>query len=493
MITNGFSRQPVIPAACEVKFFDQDMEGILISTLLKEPSIYWDLGSLEPQDFSNVYFANTFYVIQLMMSAGTKIDPFSVVNKMSGLSPEFAELAEEIDKKQILIDVMQQNPKYVDTAGQLAEQIHELACSRKAYQLAQKLQVELMGSNGANFLEIQARHVSELDALASTNINLDNCYSGEELVDMAFRDYLEEMDRPKDAKSDRLHSGLDSVDSIITSFNPGTLNIVAGRPGMGKTVFGDMVCRNFTNQIEEGCIVVFSLEMLEDQMSKRLMSSLSGVPIPNITNGEVGENYCFSEKLEKIVNDKPKNLNRIFYDFDSNITIRGIRNKLRMLERKHKKIKGIMIDYLQLFKDVDPKLKNGNFNQTNNVGWISQELKRIAKEFRCPVILLSQLNRNVESRQDKHPMISDLRDSGNIEQDADIIILLYREKYYNKNFPSDITEINIAKQRQGPSGTAYTEFKGNSVSFKDGSSEEVERYRLLLQTSTMDNPSIGML
>ena len=245
------------------------------------------------------------------------------------------------------------------------------------------------------------------------------------------------------------------LDAMTGGFQRSDLIIVAGRPAMGKTSF----CLNLAYNIaalHKLPVAIFSLEMSQEQLVQRLLSSEAGIESQRLRKGLISQNEW--EKLSVALG----NLSElpIFIDDTPNITVTEMRSQARRLQAEQKKEMGlILIDYLQL-------MEGSGDNRVQELSKITRSLKGLARELNTPIIALSQLSRGVEARTNKRPMMSDLRESGSIEQDADIVIMLYRDSYYNPDSPDrDTAEVIIAKHRNGPTGTVKLLFNPNLTKF----------------------------
>jgi replicative DNA helicase len=252
-----------------------------------------------------------------------------------------------------------------------------------------------------------------------------------------------------------LASGLSKLDMMTAGFQPSDLIIVAARPAMGKTslVLG---WSQFVGIAGKKPVAFFSLEMSKEQLVLRMLCSESRINNSSVRTGDLTE-----RDFARIVDGASRLAEApIFIDDTPAITITELRAKARRLHRDHK-LGIIMVDYLQLLRS--PAYSHSREQEISD---ISRSLKALAKELNVPVIALSQLNRSVESRTDKRPMQSDLRESGAIEQDADIIMFIYRDEVYNKeSLDKGVAEIIIAKQRTGPTGTVRVAFSGEYTRF----------------------------
>ena len=255
-------------------------------------------------------------------------------------------------------------------------------------------------------------------------------------------------------KTDRLVTGLSTgfseLDMMTTGFHPADLVVLAARPGMGKTSFM-LTLISHVAFTEEKPVAVFSLEMSKEQLVMRLLSSMAEVPLQKLRSGFVTDDE--KEKLLSSALELSKA--EIYIDDTPSLTTTELRVKARKL-KKERGIEFVAVDYLQMLRS--PMRKS---SRQEEVAEISRNLKALAKELSIPVLALAQLSRQVEHRSDKRPQLADLRESGQIEQDADLIVFLHRPEYYKKN-PSPeekgIAEIIVAKQRQGPTGIIKVAF-----------------------------------
>lgn len=257
-----------------------------------------------------------------------------------------------------------------------------------------------------------------------------------------------------------LASGFYDLDSLTQGFHQSDLIIIAGRPSMGKTA----LALNFALNIVKTSklpVLFFSLEMAKEQLAYRLLSIEANINPMRLRTGHLEKTEWL--KLNRII----KSLSNLplFIDDSPDLSIQNIRAKIKKILFEQNNVGLIIIDYLQLMQNS--KIKPDN--RVQELSQITRSLKNIAREFKVPLIALSQLSRNVENRTIKRPILSDLRESGSIEQDADLVLMLYRESYYtlNKELDDlpDLTELLIAKQRNGPLGTIHLLFDVNHIKF----------------------------
>ena len=256
-----------------------------------------------------------------------------------------------------------------------------------------------------------------------------------------------------------LSTGFRDLDDMTSGMQPADLVIVAGRPSMGKTSFAMNMVEHAVLHNDKP-VLVFSLEMPADSLIIRMLSSIGRIDQTRMRNGKL-EN----EDWDKLSAAVAKLRNRpLFIDDTSGLSPSEMRARARRVVRERGELGMIMVDYLQLMQ-----VKGSNENRTGEISEISRSLKLLAREFNCPVIALSQLNRSLEQRPNKRPVMSDLRESGAIEQDADVIMFVYRHEVYDPERveTKGVAEIIIGKQRNGPIGTVNLSFIGRHTRFEN--------------------------
>ncbi|MFM8627379.1 MAG: replicative DNA helicase [Candidatus Nanopelagicus sp.] len=237
-------------------------------------------------------------------------------------------------------------------------------------------------------------------------------------------------------------TGFKDLDALTNGFHPGNMIVLAARPAVGKSTLGLDIAR-YASIHKRETSVIFSLEMSRSEITMRMLSAEARVPLNNIRSGQLGEEeWAKMARRMGEISDAP-----LFIDDSPNLSLMEIRAKARRLKQRHN-LKLVVIDYLQLMtsgKKVE--------NRQQEVSEFSRQLKLLAKELNVPVVAISQLNRSPEQRSDKKPMLSDLRESGSIEQDADVVILLHREDLYDSQNRSGEADLIVAKHRNGPTRT----------------------------------------
>ena len=279
-------------------------------------------------------------------------------------------------------------------------------------------------------------------------------------------DRIDELYKNKSALTG-ITTGFEELDKMTAGLQPADMVVVAGRPSMGKTTFAMNLCENVALKANKP-VLVFSMEMPADYIVMRMLSSLGRINQGAIRSGRLDkDDWPRITSAIQMLSDQ-----KFFIDDTPALSPLEMRARARRVARECGGELGcIMVDYLQLMQVP------GSDNRVNEISEISRSLKGIAKELNCPVIALSQLNRSLEQRPNKRPVMSDLRESGAIEQDADLIVFLYRDEVYNKDSAEKgIAEVIIGKQRNGPIGTVRLAFRGEFTRFDDLAPEYYQQY-----------------
>ena len=394
---------------------------------------------------------------------------FSTIEKLSGndIPVDIVTLSEKLEDTQELEGVggiaylaeLLQNTPSAANINNYADIVRERAIVRELIGVANEIAeagYDTEGRDSSELLDFAETRVFQI-AEARNNQN-----EGPQAIKDILKETVAKIDdlckNPRDGITG-LSSGYNDLDQMTTGFQPGDLIIVAARPSMGKTTFAMNLAEHAALNAEKPTII-FSLEMPSDQIMNRMLASLGRIDQGKIRTGQLDENdWASLSSTMSILLDRGK----MFIDDSSGLTPTELRSRARRIARDHGGVSMIMVDYLQLMRV--PSLSE---NRTLEISEISRSLKALAKELRCPVIALSQLNRGLEQRADKRPINSDLRESGAIEQDADLIMFIYRDEVYNEESEHKcIAEIIIGKQRNGPIGKIRLTFQGRYSRFDD--------------------------
>lgn len=388
---------------------------------------------------------------------------------------------------QMAVLVEEQQPVDVVTLGESLSKNDQLEKIGGMAYLAEIAGETPSVANIRAYAEVIRERSTQRSLIAATTAIADSCFSPEgrnanELLDEAERRIMQiAEDRPKmgglepinpllkhtvdridelfnsDLAITGLTTGFTDLDDATSGLQKSDLVIVAARPSMGKTTFAMNLVENAILD-QDKPVLVFSMEMPADQIMMRMISSVGRIDQGKVRSGKLDEeDWPKLTTAVKRLKDRP-----LFIDDTPALTPTEVRSRARKVMREHGDLGMIMLDYLQLMQVAGGKSEG----RTAEISEISRSLKGIAKEFQCPVVALSQLNRALEQRPNKRPVNSDLRESGAIEQDADVIMFIYRDEVYNEETQDKgIAEIIIGKQRNGPIGTTKLAFHGKYTRF----------------------------
>ena len=259
-------------------------------------------------------------------------------------------------------------------------------------------------------------------------------------------------------------TGFTEIDEITLGFQRSDLIIIAGRPSMGKTALAFNIAENVARETDK-TVLIFSMEMSAEQVVRRFISSIANIDLQRLMRGQLQDSdWEGIDKALSVLSSK-----NILLDDTPALSPSELRSRARRIKRENKDLAMIIVDYIGLMQ-----VHGKSDNRVAEISEISRSLKALAKELEVPIVALSQLNRAVESRPNKRPILADLRDSGAIEQDADVIAFLYRHEYYDKNDLENKgkAEINIAKQRNGPTRATSLAFRDSVAKFENLAREE---------------------
>ncbi|MGI9214124.1 MAG: replicative DNA helicase, partial [Gammaproteobacteria bacterium] len=344
--------------------------------------------------------------------------------------------ADIVKEKSLLRKLIQVGEEIAELAfnskGKIAKELVDEA-ERKVFAIAEH---KLLGQQGIKTIaEILTNTIARIELLSESESPITGISSG-------FMDF------------DRLTSGLQRSDLVI----------IAGRPSMGKTTFAMNIAEWISMKTEQP-VLIFSMEMPAEQLAMRMLSSLARIELQRIRNGQL-----YDEDWPRLSSAVTMMASRkMFIDDSGSLSPIEVRARARRLMREQGELGVIVVDYLQLMR-----VPGNNEHRTAEISEISRSLKALARELNVPVIALSQLNRSLEQRSDRRPIMSDLRESGAIEQDADLITFIYRDEMYNKDTQDKgIAEIIIAKQRNGPTGIMKLTFLGHFSRFENFAQQHI--------------------
>ncbi len=408
-------------------------------------------------DFQGKDHQIIFESMSELVNENKPLDPLTVSEKLDNSNN-----LNRVGGKNYLIELATSTPSAANLEA-YAEIIRQRSISRKLMQANSEI-TDLInnpqGQNGEELLDHAERLIFSLND--ETSQNDSSLQSMKELIPSTM-DRLHELSNKKGGLIGS-STGFTDLDKKLQGIQNGDLIIVAGRPSMGKTSFAMNIAENvLTNDDIDGAVLIFSLEMPGESLTTRMLSGMSKLDQQNVRSGMLRDDQL---KILLEEGERLKNL-PLWIDDSSLLTPMELRAKARRLARSEGGLSLIVVDYLQLMQ-----LPTSAENRVNQISEISRALKSLAKELDVPVIALSQLNRAVEQRPNKRPIMADLRDSGAIEQDADVILFIYRDEVYNEDSEQgNKAEIIIGKQRNGPIGTVHLTFLKEYTRFENFSND----------------------
>jgi len=351
--------------------------------------------------------------------------------------------------------------QYVPSASNIrryAEIVRERSILRKLVSASDDIATNAFNPQGKAIDRILDEAEQKIFNIGEEGSRLKQGFQSMDTLVVQLLDRVQEMaDNPNEITG--VPTGFYDLDRMTSGLQAGDLVVLAARPSMGKTAFAINIAEHVA--LNEGLpVAVFSMEMGASQLAVRVVGSIGRIDQGHLRTGKLSDDEWprLTEAIEKLRTVS------LHIDETPGLTPSELRANARRLARQCGKLGLIVVDYLQLMSGSGG---SGGDNSATELGEISRGLKMLAKELQCPVIALSQLNRSVEQRTDKRPMMSDLRESGAIEQDADIIMFIYRDDYYNKESKDPgVAEIIIGKQRNGPTGVVRLTFLKNLTRFE---------------------------
>ncbi len=433
-------------------------KGVLCSVFLDNETIYvLDGLAITPEDFYHKQHQYIYKVMKSLWNEKRTIDVVTVSDELTKL-----DLLEDIWWVEYLYEIS----TFVLSPSVAAEYwkiVKEKSVLRNILKTAQKIIWDVFTDKKIDeILESIEKKIFDL-----TQINFsDSLIHIKEILNKRVEDYMEIIDNPDILNKSKVLSTYKKLDNLLWGFKPGELIILAARPSMWKTAFALNLSINAALK-QKKSVAIFSLEMGKEQIVDRILSLVSEVPLYKITKWQLDEEDFANlgqamEKLSEV---------DIYIDDRWWATIPELKSKLRRLKVEKGKLDMVVVDYLQLMSWVDSKFA---WNRVQEIWEISRWLKELARELQIPIIALSQLSRAVEQRPDKRPQLADLRESGAIEQDADSVLMLYREDYYDPDTDrKGIADIFVRKNRNWPVGDVELYFNREIMKFYDVAEEEL--------------------
>ena len=403
-------------------------------------------------DFYRAGHQRIFVQMAKLVELGEPIDVITLTEALKNAG----ELdSEEVGGFNYLVELAKNTPSAANIRA-YAQVVRERSSLRSMISVANQIADNGFNPDGRSSDELLDEAERSIMQIAEGRPN----QGGPEGVNTLLQGAIERIDElfNSDSNLTGLSTGFTELDDKTSGLQKSDLIIVAARPSMGKTAFAVNLVEHAILSTDKP-VVVFSMEMPASSIIMRMISAIGRIHMSKVLSGKLDEEDW--PKLTAAVSklkDRP-----LFIDDTPALTPTEIRSRIRRIAREHGEIGMVMVDYLQLMQ-----VAGTSEGRTAEISEISRSLKAIAKEFNCPMVALSQLNRSLEQRPNKRPINSDLRESGAIEQDADVIMFIYRDEYYNEESPDKgIAEIIIGKQRNGPTGTTRLAFLGHFTRFEN--------------------------
>ena len=421
-----------------------EAEASVLGGLLLDNSAWDRVGDmLTDNDFYRYEHRQVFASVSALINASRPADVITVYEQLQSIGK-----AEEVGGLAYLNSLAQ----YVPSASNIrryAEIVRERSILRKLVSASDEIATNAFNTQGREVAQILDEAEQKIFSIGEEGSRMKQGFQSMDSLVVELLDRVEEMSaNPNDITG--VPTGFYDFDRMTSGLQPGDLIVLAARPSMGKTALAINIAEHVA--LNEGLpVAVFSMEMGASQLAIRIVGSIGRIDQGRLRTGKLTPDEWprLTESIEKLRNVS------LHIDETPGLTPSELRANARRLARQCGKLGLIVVDYLQLMSGSS----SDGENRATEIGEISRGLKMLAKELQCPVIALSQLNRSVETRTDKRPMMSDLRESGAIEQDADVIMFIYRDDYYNKDSKEPgVAEVIIGKQRNGPTGTVKLAF-----------------------------------
>ncbi|MES2950110.1 MAG: replicative DNA helicase [Pseudomonadota bacterium] len=429
-------------------------ESSVLGGLLLDNAAWDRVGDiLMDSDFYRYEHRLIYAAIGVLVNGSKPADVITVFEHMQSQGR-----AEEIGGLAYLNSLAQ----YVPSASNIrryAEIVRDRSLLRKLVTASDEIATNAFNPKGRPVAEIVDESEQKIFKIGEQGKRNKQGFQAMDTLVVNLLDRVQEMaDNPNDVTGVR--TGFYDLDRQTAGLQAGDLIVLAARPSMGKTALAINIAENVA--LNEGLpVAVFSMEMGAAQLAVRIVGSIGRIDQGHLRTGKLTDEEWprLTEAVEKLRTIS------LHIDESPGLTSSEVRANARRLSRQYGQLGLIVVDYLQLMSGSST---DGGDNRATELGEISRGLKMLARELKCPVIALSQLNRSVEQRPDKRPMMSDLRESGAIEQDADIIMFIYRDEYYTKDQCKEpgVAEVIIAKQRNGPTGTVKLAFLRNITKFE---------------------------
>lgn len=424
--------------------------AIIGCILVKNETIDQAIEIVKPSDFYDSRCQRIYKTLIYMYQKDIKMDEVSLISRLKSEN-----ILKEVGGEEFIVEITLSS-FYTPNIDQYAENVKEKALLRALITACEEIVEESYSEKK------ETKEVIEKAEAKIFEIGQDHLNNGLVRVSDTMDDTIRQLEllSLNDGKITGVTTGLSIIDTKLSGLQNSQLILLAARPAMGKTALGLTMAWNAAKA--DKSVAFFSLEMSTYQLNQRLISMVSMIELEKIINGQLEADEWIAI-VEAISSIKKKD---IFVDETAAITLSELRSKCKRLKAE-KGLDLVVIDYLQLMTG------EGRFdNRQQEIANISRGLKSLSKEINCPILSLAQLSREADKRSDHKPILSDLRESGSIEQDADVVMLLYREDYYNEEENPNVAKVILAKHRNGPTGIMELFFNKKCTTFNDLSLKE---------------------
>ncbi|MBU6514398.1 MAG: replicative DNA helicase [Acidobacteriota bacterium] len=423
-----------------------EMEESLIGAMLLSPeAVSVAYETVEPEDFYRPLHAQIFSAILALANAGEPVDYVTVQAKLQEQGAAAVEVG--------LLSSLQMNTPSAANARHYAEIVHEKAQQRRLIAVAGEIvdDAYVATDDVVGLIDDAERKINQI---GDTN-RIDSVSPLQRLL-VAEANILEERGETR-GQFNGLETGYRSLDLVLQGLQPHSLTIVGARPAMGKTAFALGILTHVGAVVNRPALF-FSLEMSRQELAERILASTARIDSSKLRTGDLSDaDWNRAQDAFGYLQSA-----KVFIDDNPSLTVMDVRSRARRIKQQNGDLGVVIIDYLQLMSS-----RGRAENRQVEVSEMSRALKILARELSCPVIALSQLSRKLEERADKRPMMSDLRESGSLEQDADVVLFLYRAEQYGEvpNDKKSEAEIIVGKNRNGPTRTAHLTWRGEFARF----------------------------
>jgi replicative DNA helicase len=421
-------------------------ESLIGAMLLSPEAVSTAYEMVDPEDFYRPLHGQIFTAILALANAGEPVDLVTVQAKLQELGVVAVDLG--------LLSSLSVNTPSVNNAAHYAELVHEKAQQRRLITVANEISDEsyLPTDDVVALIDDAERKINQI----GDENKIDTVAPLQRLL-VEEANILETRGETRGVFNG-LETGYRSLDQILQGLQPHALTIVGARPAMGKTAFALGILTHVGAVVKRPALY-FSMEMSRQELAERILASTARIDSSKLRTGDLNdadwnraqEAFGYLQSAKVFIDDNPV------------LTVMDIRSRARRIKQQNGDLGVIIVDYLQLMTS-----RSKSENRQVEVAEMSRALKILARELSCPVIALSQLSRALETRSDKRPMMSDLRESGSLEQDADVVLFLYRAEQYSQDVPNDKkseAEVIVGKNRNGPTKTAYLTWRGEFARF----------------------------